>query len=338
MFRSLVVAILVAACDRNDAKPSVVDASPPATPPPPATSTPLASVTGATPSGPPVAPVEARRTKALRIEDDPALVVAADALKKHYGGQVPRELWMQIAERPEARGRTLLVGDATKPPPGEPFAIAVDGSGALVWTKERPAAGILPPIGPLAIAAGPSGRIALAVCDPPTTRIALRLWDDDGSPFADYDAMDMDDCTALSLLYWPRRGFVIVASRSGSTKAQLVSESGALAWRRGIDVGARSVTGAPASLAADSDESFVLVQYGAVSAEPGARAHALAFRYDRHGAPLWSSPVDLGVAPVDRVDDRVVLARPKSGQVRATLAKGRVVDVTSNGTISQGAQ
>jgi hypothetical protein len=335
----LLLALLVAcvACDRNESKPSAVDASSP-----PVTSSsssplvvPAPAPSEATHAGPPATPVEAQRKRVTRVEDDPALVAAVDALKKHYGGQVPKELWLQAAERPEGRGRALVVGDATKPPPGEPFAIVVDGSGAVKWTKERPAAGIMAPIGPLAIAAGPSGRIALAVCDPPTTRVALRIWDDDGSPFADYDAMDIDDCTAMSLLYWPRRGFVIAATRAGTTKLQLVSENGALSWRRGIEIGARSPTGAAASLAADSDESFVLVQYGSLSAEPGARPHALAFRYDRHGAPLWPSPADLGVQPVDRPEgDRIVVTRPKVGVVRATLAKNNAVDVTSNGTVT----
>lgn len=332
--RQLVFWLLLVACDRNETKPAAVDAS---APPPPVLPT-TASATAPAYTGAPASPIEALRRKVTRVEDDPALVAAVDGLKKHYGGQVPKELWLQAAERPAGRGRALIVGDATKPPPGDPFAIAVDETGAVKFTKDHPAAGIMAPIGPLAIAAGPSGRIALAVCDPPTTRVALRIWDDDGSPFADYDAMDIDDCAAVSLLYWPRRGFVIAATRPGTTKLQLISENGALSWRRGTEIGARSPTGAPASLAADSDESFVLVQYGSLSAEPGARPHALAFRFDRHGAPLWPLPADLGLQPVDRPEgDRIVLARPKAGVVRATLAKDHVVDVTSNGTVSKNA-
>jgi hypothetical protein len=334
MARRLLCLLLVGACDRKEPQAIPVDASIEASPPPAVISTSSAS---ASPSygGPAAIPVEARRSKVSRVEDEPALVAATDPLKKHYGGQVPKELWLQAAERPEGRGRAVVVADATKPPPGEPFAIVLDSAGAVKWTKERPAAGIMAPIGPIALAAGPSGRIALAVCDPPTTRVALRIWDDDGSPFADYDAMDMDDCAAVSLLYWPRRGFVIAATRPGTTKLQLVSENGGLSWRRGIEIGARSATGAPASLAADSDESFVLVQYGSLSAEPGARPHALAFRYDRHGSPLWPSPTDLGAQPVDRPEgDRIVVTRPKAGSVRATMAKDHVVDVTSNGTVT----
>jgi hypothetical protein len=335
MARRLLCFVLLVACDRKDPQAAPADASVEASPPP---SSPVGSTASpdiytppsSTPryAGPPPSPVEAQRKKVTRIEDDPALVAAVDALKKHYGGQVPNPLSVQAAERPEGRGRALIVGDHD----AKPFAILVDASGKVQWTKDHPAAGIMAPIGPLAIAAGPSGRVALAVCDPPTTRVALRIWDDDGSPFADYDAMDMDDCASVSLLHWPRRGFVIAATRAGTTKLQLVSENGALSWRRGIEIGARSPTGAPASLAADTDDSFVLVQYGNLSAEPGARPHALAFRYDRYGAPLWPSPSDLGAQPVDRPEgDRIAVTRPKPGSVRATLAKDHVVDVTSNG-------
>lgn len=341
MIRRALLLMLLAACKRSETTPAPPDAAPPASPsasaPVPTASASVTATSTATPS-PRLPPVEARRAKVTRLEDDPALVAATAEIRKHFGGTVPRELAVQSVDRPEGRGRALLVIDATKPA-SDPFALAVDGAGAVKWTKERPAAGIVPPIGPLAIAAGPSGRVVLAVCDPPTTRVALRLWDEDGSPFADFDAMDMDDCTAVSVLYWPRRGWIVAASRAATTRAQLVSESGALAWRRGMDLGARTITGAPASLAVDAEESFVLVQYGTVSAEPGARPHALAFRYDTHGAPLWPAPVDLGPAPTTRIDDRIVLARPKPGVVHATLAKGVEVDVTSNGTVTpRGAQ
>jgi len=313
---AFLVLVVAAACKKDEPAPVAVDAAAPVESAK-ATSTPPPAVdTGE--------PIEARRKKVTKLEDEPALVAASDALKKHYGGRVPKELSLQIA------GRAVLVDG-----PEKPFAILVDATGAVRWTKERPAAGIMPPVGPLALAGGPNGRIALAVCDPPTTRVALRIWDDDGSPFADYDAMDMDDCTTLSLLYWPRTGWLIVATRPGTTKAQLVKENGSMPWRRGMEIGARSVTGAPASVAVDSDDSFVLVQYGALSAEPGARPHAVAFRYDVHGAPLWPSPADLGAAPVARIDDRIALDRPKIGVVHATLAKGVEADLTSNGRVTQ---
>jgi hypothetical protein len=268
-----------------------------------------------------------------RLVEEPSLAPATDALQAHFGG-VPSEMHVESIDRTEGRGRAVLVRDATRPT-GEPIVLAFDASGGLRWTKERPVAGILPPVGPIALGVGPSGRVSLAVCDPPTTRVALRLWDDDGTAFADFDAMDMDDCSAISVLYWPGRGWLVVATRAGATRAQLVSEVGSLAWGRGVEIGARTRSGAPASLAADSADSFVLVQYGAVSGDPAAPPHALAFRYDVRGNPLWDGPVDLGVAAASRLSERIVLARPHPGEVRATLAAARDVTVTSAGALQR---
>lgn len=326
--------VLTIACSRSSPRGSP-DAAPSAAIDDAAAPPPTASAPPPAPSVP-VAPIEARRTRITRIEDEPALVAAADALKKHFGGQVPRALDVQSVVRSDARGRAVLVFDATQPD-GRPFVVAVDGAGAVQWTKEHPAGGIVPPVGPMAIAGGPSGRVALAVCDPPTKRVALRLWDDDGTAFAEFDAMDMDDCSAVSILYWPKRGWIIAASQVAATRAQLVSEHGRLAWQRGTDVGARTTTGAPASLAADTDDTFVLAQYASPSGA-GQRAHALAFRYDAHGSSLWSSPTNLGAAPATRPDDRIALSLPRPGVVRATLARGVDVDVTSNGTVIRGAR
>src|SRR5687768_5594574 len=147
MLRRLAFCVLLVACDRKETPPATVDAAPP----PPITSV-IPSAVAPAYTGAPISPVEALRRKVTRVEDDPALVAAVDALKKHYGGQVPKELWLQATERPEGRGRALIVADATKAGPGDPFAIAVDTSGAVQFTKDHPAAGIMAPIGPLAIA------------------------------------------------------------------------------------------------------------------------------------------------------------------------------------------
>lgn len=339
MKRCVLALVLVTACRKGatEARPpdagQASDAAGAARAPASAFASASASASASVEPVEPGEPVEARRAIVRRVEDEPALAAARDVVARHFGGAVPSELSVQAIDRTGPGGRAVLAERAK--PPGSPLAVAIDASSAVRWAKERPVAGIVPPVGPIALAPGPLGRVAIAVCDPPTARVALRIWDEDGSPFADFDAMDMDDCTAVSLLRWPRRGFVIVATRGGATRAQLVSDAGGLAWRRGIDLGARSITGAPASIAADTDDSLVLVQYGAVSPEPGARPHALAFRYDARGEPLWPAPVDLGVAPVSRPDDRIVLARPRAGVVRATLAKGVDVEVSSAGAVTR---
>ena len=201
-----------------------------------------------------------------------------------------------------------------------------------MWSKERPAAGIKTPIGAMAIAAGPRGRFALAVCDPPTSSVALRLWDDDGSPFADFQALETKTCDALSLLYWPGHGWVMAVAAGADLRAQLVTEAGVLAWGPGRILGARFRTIAPVSLASDSTSSFVLVQY---SQSPGADRevdHAVAFRYDATAQPLWPSPIDLGgVRRVTLGQERIPLTRSNDRVVRAALVGGVTMEIRSNG-------
>gem|GEM_PF-768183 len=259
-----------------------------------------------------------------------------EALKRRFGEAVPKSVVVQTIERPGGRGHALLGVDTARP--GEAVVIASDPSGAVTWTRDRPAAGITPPIGPMALAAGDAGRVALAVCDPPTKRVALRLWDEDGSPFADFDVMDEEDCSALALLHWPHHGFVVVSARPGSTRAQLVAANGSLAWRRGIDIGARTKTGNPVALVADTADTFVLVQYAASSGEIDAPEHALAFRYDAAGVPRWTSPVDLGPRPSRASADAnaITATRPRSGAVRVRLGREPDIELGSDGVVTRG--
>ena len=70
-----------------------------------------------------------------------------------------------------------------------------------------------------------------------------------------------------------------------------------------------------ASLAIDTDESFVLVQRAQVD---GDRDRVFAFRYDASASPLWPSPLDLGETKLPR-GERVPLDRSRYGVVRAAL-------------------
>ncbi len=68
----------------------------------------------------------------------------------------------------------------------------------------------------------------MAACAPPTSSVALRLWDEDGSPFADFQALETKACDAVTLLYWPSHGWIIAIAAGAETRAQPVSEAGAL--------------------------------------------------------------------------------------------------------------
>jgi hypothetical protein len=293
-----------------------------------APSAPRRDVSGVASSG-----LEARRSVVTHIEADPILAANADALRKQHGGAIPAALAVQATDLGADHRRAIVAAAERKDGTLEsPMLFIVDDHGALLWSKERPVAGIKPPIGPLAVAAGPQGRFAMAVCDPPTSTVALRLWDADGSPFADFQVLDTKQCDAISLLYWPRHGWLVALAAGAETRVQLVTETGGLAWSPGRVLGARFRTIAPVTLASDSPTSFVLVQY---SQSPGVDRdvdHAVAFRYDDQARPLWPAPVDLGaVRRIAPGQPRITLTRTRDDVLRAALAGNVTVEIRSNG-------
>jgi len=261
----------------------------------------------------PRSPVEAREATRRRVVDTDPFP------PKLRGGEV------QVAELGYGGRRALLATDQA-----EAMLVVLENDGKTAWQKDRPTAGMMPPAKPLAISGGPRGRVAMAACDPPAKSVALRLWDADGSPFADYQVLELETCDALSLLHLPRRGFVVVAVTAGTTRARYVTDEGAFGWSADVGVRSRPDALAPASLAADTDETFVLVQAATPNAEKGGAVHALAFRYDLRGQPVWPNAVDLGVVPSA---GRLVVEPTKPAGVRV-VSKGLDVDVKPSGAFS----
>ncbi len=325
--RRLIVVVLLVGCSR--AKEAPADAAPDAS------ATPVASVVvDDAPSQLPrdeasrstASPVEAPHLRITHLAELSILAANAAALRAHFGGE-PARYGVDVVEL--GRRRAMLVVDDTKPPAdATPMVLLTSESGEPTWVKERPAAGILAPAGPFAIAAGPRGRVVLAAFDAPTSAVAVRVWDADGAPFADFNAMDADACDFVSMLWWPRVGWLVVAAKPGATRAQLLRESGQLAWHRGVELGARPRVPSRVSLAIDTDDSFVLVQRAQVD---GDRDRVFAFRYDASATPLWPSPLDLGETKLPR-GDRAPLVRPRYGIVRATLDPGgKFVEIDTAG-------
>ncbi|MDB4947118.1 MAG: hypothetical protein JWP97_6652 [Labilithrix sp.] len=271
--------------------------------------------------------MEARRRAVARAQAEPVLAANLPLLQKQFGGVMPASIGLQLTELTDDKRRAALVYAERKDgSPENPLVMVVDEANAVRWSRERPTAGIQAPVTSIALAGGPEGRFAIAVCDPPTSRVALRLWDEDGSPFADFAALETKTCDALSLLYWPTHGYVIVAAGPTETRAQLITDGGNVAWGpEGKVLGARWRTTAPATLAADTPSSFVLVQYSQSPGEDRDVDHALAFRYDDAGAALWPQPVDLGAARrVLAGHERILVTRPERGALRVVLAGGEV--------------
>jgi hypothetical protein len=277
----LALLILLAACTKKKTE-SVPDAAPPvaSTAPMPYVPEPLAA--------------RAREPARLHIGDLRKMPELADLAPLFPSA---KSFDVQVARRGRGNGRALLVTSCAAPCKADAAAAAVvllDEDNHVRWRKDRPIAGVTAPAYPLAIATGAQGRVALAACVPATKAVALRFWDSDGSPFADVQVLEMDGCAAVSLLHWPRRGFIVVASAEGVTRARYVTEDGSLQWATDVGVRSRPSAIAPAALGADTDETFVLVQPAQLVAD--APFHALAFRYDLRGQPVWQQAIDLGVA------------------------------------------
>lgn len=325
--------ILVSACKPKAPPPSETTTAP-------TESAPIAAPSAVSPEptvshlASPVSPVEARRRTITKLADEPLLAAGGDVLAR----QVPAAPGydVQLVDLAcDGRHAALIAKRGARGVESLPFLAVLDDHGAVAWTRDRPAGGIMPPFGSIALAPGPKGKVALAVCDEPTRTVALRLLDDDGSPFADFPSLEVDACDEVSLLYWPHHGWIVVAASAGTTRARLVTESGAFGWGRGLDLGARSRPQAiaPASLAADTEDSFVLVQVVQPSGEVASPFHALAFRYDAAGAPIWKAAVDLGELGGVAAPDRVVLEPTVPVGVRARLGSALDVEVQPSGDL-----
>ena len=273
-------------------------------------------VTDAAPA--PRSRVEHPHVEAIRAvvgKDDAWLAPHADVLKAHFNGTIPAKMSVQKVEA--GRRFVLIEGD-------NPLFLVIEEDGKLAWKKDRPAAGIAAPVGPMAIASGPKGLTAIAICDPPTKWIALRLVDEEGFPFADLQALE-GPCESIGLLYWPHHGWIVTSAKANElTRAQLITEDAKLAWEKGRTFGARwRSLGAP-SLAADAKGSFLWVQMAGIESDPD---QILAYRYDAEGKSLFAKALDLGKT---KTRERLVLERRSEGVVHVAQAKA---DILSSGEV-----
>jgi len=181
---------------------------------------------------PPSTIVEATRRPLESFTKEPSLAPHVAALKAHFGGPTP--LVAQRIDLADANVAWLLSAPGKEP---KPLVLVLDPAHALLWSKEHPVGGIEPPVGDVTFAPRRDGGVALFACDPPTRLVAGRMWTADGGPFADYHVLDIDDCDALSSLYWPGHGWLVVAASLDGARAQLLREAGTLAWpQTGLDV------------------------------------------------------------------------------------------------------
>ena len=287
-----------------------------------------AQVMGASP-----APAEARRLTLARLAEDRVLAAHEAVIRDHFGGTVPAPIEVQIAPLGGDRRAVLLYGP---PRQRSPLLLVLDARGALLWTKEKPLAGTRQVVTEMAVTPGPKGEVALLWCDIPTQLVALRKWAWDGTVLADFEVAEVDVCEALSAIYWETRGWIAVASQHGAAKVQLLDERGKRAFGpRGIELPWSARPSAPAAIAVDSETSAMIFQVGDFARTGGAALpdRVLAMRYDTLGTALWERAIDLGAAPLGTSGDRIQTTLRSPGEVRVSLGKKLVVNITSAGSI-----
>jgi hypothetical protein len=280
--------------------------------------------------------VEARR--GLLSHFEPLLEPSRAVLEKHFGGQVPFPLAFQVVSAGPGRSSVLLQAAS-----GEARALAfvIDAAGAVAWTKEHPLGGVKPGVSEPSLAAGPDGHVCLAWCNASSDSVALRRWAEDGGAFADYDALHVDACNALSVLFWPGHGWLLAVAWHGGATLQLVTLNGGHAFGNdGMRLPWMYRAPAPVSLALDTPDSLLLFRLGQ-SGDEGSPEYVFANRYSPEGRPMWPGPLSLKRL-TDQTRDpsvRVVLAPASDGAIRATLpgsATGGAalsVEVASDGTV-----
>jgi hypothetical protein len=223
--------------------------------------------------------------------------------------------------------------------------LLIDSKGELVWSKEHPIGGVKPGASEASLAAAPGGHVCLAWCNASSAgdgvSVALRRWAEDGGAFADYDALHVESCEALSVLYWPRTGWVLaVADTTGATLG-LVTENGSRGWGNdGLSLPWTYRTAAPVSLALDTLDTLMLFRLGRSGTE-GSNEYVFASRFSSDGRPTWPGPLSLKKLPGKLADPLVrVVLEPGDGAVRATLpgtaidrGENLVVDVASDGAV-----
>jgi hypothetical protein len=287
------------------------------------------------PAPPPPRLAEAERTTIARLEGEPLLRPHLSMLRDHFGADPRGPFALQRADL--VGGRTaLLVSRAGRAEPSsaaaDPAVLVVDRD-SLAWSKNRPTAGIVPPVQHVTIAPRPDGGVVLFAYVPAMHLLAARMWAEDGNPFAEIELGTFDVCDALSAAYASGRGWYVACTSPAGTRAQRLRENGMTAWSHdGAALGAATPV-APASIAFDTASSFLIVERA--RAVGGDRI--LAFRFDDDARPLWPAGIEAGVlagGSAGKSDDRVRASLAREGVVRIEWP-GKQVEVDSTGAVGR---
>jgi hypothetical protein len=278
-------------------------------------------------------PGEARRSLLAKLDAEPLLAAQIALVSAHFGKDAKGPFALQRTEL--AGGRSALF--VAQQDGADPMLLVFDGD-TLLWSREHPVAGIVPPVEHVALAAHEAGGTALAAWDPATKLVVGRVAADDGNPFGDFQVMNLDACDDVTVGYWPGRGILFVASTKAGPRMQLMREDNTFAFaREGIAVGTGWRAAGPVTMAFDSPTSVMLVQH-ASGTKPKTDAVKV-FRYSAGGKMLWEAAVEVEVPTVPKTTEHLVAAVVRDGVVRIELPRGAVasqakaVEVDSTGAV-----
>jgi hypothetical protein len=244
-----------------------------------------------------------------------------EQIDERFPGAAPSSIELQIAPLPDAQRAVLVHRRGQRQ---RPILFVFDSDRQVVWSRERPLAGLDAGIEEVALCPGPNGEVLLFWYDTPTRLVAARRLEKGGRLLADFKLVAIEAVEALTALYWPERGWLVATSGQGAVRAQLLTEQGKLPWGNdGQHLAQKGALRGPISVALDTAMSAVVVWPGAsepVGGRPPAPDYQ-AMRVDVAGVLLWRSPLGLGPAPPAGQAPRAVLERLSNGVVRVDLAR-----------------
>jgi len=234
----------------------------------------------------------------VRSAADEGVVGANPALfASHFGGEIPYPLAVRQAPLPGGRRALLFSSDAAG---ASPLLVVADAAGRALWHKDRPLAGTHEVSRGLTVTGGPEGSVLVFWWDATSRAVAGRRWQWDGSIFADFHLLDVEDCTGLDALHWPNHGWVVTAVGKGRAQSALLHENGFRGFGDGVvDVGGTHDVLAPVAAAGGIDgvfHAYVGRERSVAGAASPAPVRLFVTLRREDGAPVWPAPVDLGPA------------------------------------------
>lgn len=295
------------ACKRPEQAPGNADSSSspspssslalPSTPPPPRPADTAAPANAR--NGPQPGEAELRFVAPANVGEDPVLRPYATRVRNHFKDTKT----MLTTQRASlfGGGYAMLVRQQTE---AFPLLLVEDRERKLLWERARPTGGMTPPVRDPVIVGRPNGGVAMFAYDVPAKVLAGRLTDPDGTPFADLNVIQSEDCQSVSAAYWPRHGLVATCARIGGARLQIVRSDNTLAFPpEGIPVGAAFRAPAPVGIAFD-DDAMMLAQH----ATKDGKDHLFVYRYDGAGIAKWPAPCDVGEVPkLENPSERVTV-------------------------------